>query len=127
MNPIDISTSPSRNLGKRLFITISLWLVDRITWRKCDIKNISNNETLSFTHLTNNTCLDIFQKKECEDNDGICTTEVDGFYVEIGLSVVYGIVWFLIFKSVIYRLQRYSREDWYVITNLKSNKNVEMS
>jgi len=101
--------------------------VDRITWRKCDIRNINNDEILSFTHLTNNTCSDSSQKIECEENDGICKTEIDGFYVEIGFCVIYGIIWFIIFKSVIYRLQRYSREDWYVLTNQKSNRNVEMS
>ncbi|KAL7035903.1 hypothetical protein ACKWTF_008619 [Chironomus riparius] len=115
------------NLGKRTFVTLSLWLMDRITWRKCDIKNISNDETLSFTHLANNTCLDSFQKITCKEIGGTCKTEVDGYYVEIGFSVVYGLIWFTVFRSVIYRLQRYSREDWYVLTNNKSSRNVEMT
>ena len=101
--------------------------MDKITWRKCDIRNISSDETLSFTHLANNTCSDSFQKITCKEIGGTCKTEVDGYYVEIGFSVVYGLIWFIVFKSVIYRLQRYSREDWYVLTNKKSIRNIEMS
>lgn len=117
-----------RNLGKRSFVTLSLWLVDQITWQKCDYRKYDDDSesTFTFTHLVNNTCSNSVEKFTCKEVGGICETRVDGFYVEIGFSLIYGIIWYMIFKSVIYRLQRYPRDDWFVISKRNYSKNVEM-
>lgn len=104
------------NLGKRVATTLLLWLLDFITWKNC---NTNSSGSLNFTSTHDfslNTCSNHDEKTACIENGGFCETVVDGYYIEMFLSLIYGLIWMKIFKSVIYQLQRYPREDWYVLT-----------
>jgi hypothetical protein len=52
-----------------------------------------------------------------------CDVIVDGYYIEILISLIYGIIWMKVFKSIIAELQSYPREAWYILT--KKGKNIE--
>lgn len=111
------------NFGRRISTTFYLWLLDKITWRKCDdITRNSSNFTNSF-NFDLNKCSNHDEMEICENNEGHCDIIVDGYYIEIFISLIYGLVWMKIFKSIIDELQRYKREDWFVLKN--SNKNLK--
>lgn len=112
------------NFGNGLFKTISLWVVDLLTWKQCNYKKAEMNSNFTLSHLSNNTCSSKLEKVICTEIGGTCDTKIDGFYIEIGISLIYGLIWYKIFKSVIYRLQRYAQDDWYVLTNKKSSKTI---
>ncbi|KAG5681678.1 hypothetical protein PVAND_011091 [Polypedilum vanderplanki] len=101
------------NVGNRIFSTFFLWLVDKITWKQCS----SSANTFSVQNSTTiNTCANDLEKEACIENGGNCETIVDGFYIEIGISVIIALIWYKFMKSVIFQLQRYPREDWFVLT-----------
>lgn len=111
------------NFGRRISTTFYLWLLDKITWRKC-------NETTSrdFSNLTNsfnfdlNKCSNHEEKEICVENMGQCNIIVDGYYIEIFISLIYGLIWMKIFKSIIDQLQKYPRESWFVLSTKHSEE-----
>ena len=46
------------------------------------------------------------------DNDGKCITQVDGFYVESVVCVVFGFLWLLWKKNSLMKLQNLKEKDW---------------
>ncbi|KAG5681680.1 hypothetical protein PVAND_011093 [Polypedilum vanderplanki] len=111
------------NLGKRVSVTFFLWLVDKITWKQCS----SSANTFSVQNSTTiNTCANILEKEACIENGGNCETIVDGFYIEIAISVIIALIWYKFMKSVIFQLQRYPREDWFVLTGKSFKTDCDM-
>ncbi len=46
----------------------------------------------------------------------MCRIDIDGYYIEVILNVVYGIVWYLWGKRVIEYLQEVPRHEWHVLS-----------
>lgn len=116
-----------------------MWLVDIVTWKTCIIDETLNsfNSTYSFE---SNKCADKAAKSVCIDNGGKCFTEIDGYYIEVIMNVVYGIIWYQWAKRTLEYLQKLPISDWHVLSkpdeiledqeeeklkevNLKSEKN----
>lgn len=91
-------------------------LVDVITWKSC-IYEVSANTTIV---LTDNKCADVTAKAECTSSGGLCRTDIDGYYIEVALNVVYGVIWFQWGKKVLNNLQNLDINEWRVLSN-KSN------
>lgn len=91
------------NLGGNWPNTLMLWLTDVLTWRQC-----SNDAT--------NTCTDAAQKDQCKAGDGACNVTVDGFYMELIICLLFGIVWFKFAKGKINELQSLPVKSWHVMT-----------
>lgn len=114
------------HLGKRISTTFFLWLLDKITWKTCEYH--SENSSQGFFH-TNSTQFCNTKKEEeiCSENYGNCSIFIDGYYIEIAISLIYGLIWMKIFKKIIKSLQGYPREDWFVLSKENCENNEELN
>jgi MFS transporter, PAT family, solute carrier family 33 (acetyl-CoA transportor), member 1 len=106
--------------------TFFLWLVDIITWKSCILdENVSSfsNSTYSFI---DNKCSDISSKKECTENGGVCHIDIDGYYIEVAMNVVYGIIWFHFGKQMVKDLEKCPLSDWHVLSKWTEEKTREV-
>lgn len=100
----------------RLFRSFSLWLVDVMTFKTCVF--ISDDELFNSTVLlTENKCNNDTAKNQCRDNGGICRIDIDGYYIEVALNVLYGIFWYQWGKRTVKYLQSLPVSDWHVLSN----------
>ena len=67
--------------------------------------------------LTDNKCINKEAKSECLDSGGQCRVDIDGYYIEVALNVVYGIIWFQWGKRMLRYLQDLPIKDWHVLSN----------
>ena len=73
-----------------------------------------------------NTCSTPLEKLSCTEIGGKCEIILDGFHIEILISIIYGIIWLKLIKSVIIMLQTFSREDWYILSKKEQEENYEL-
>ncbi|XP_058460267.1 acetyl-coenzyme A transporter 1 isoform X1 [Malaya genurostris] len=90
------------NLGGNWPTTVVLWMVDVLTWKRC-------------TNPTDNTCSDNEQQEACLNGGGKCELQIDGYYIEIVICLVYGILWFQWGKHKIRYLQSLPLSAWRVV------------
>lgn len=111
------------NLGGSWVQTFFLWFVDVITWRRCifDEELLSSNST---SLPLNNKCSDKIEKEICTKSGGKCHTDIEGYYIEIGINVVYGIVWFCLIKNLILYLQSLPAKEWYVLSRKEEQREM---
>jgi PAT family acetyl-CoA transporter-like MFS transporter 1 len=50
--------------------------------------------------------------KDCKNLGGVCETKLDAFYVETLACSLFGIIWIMIFKKVMYNLQALPKKSW---------------
>ena len=48
----------------------------------------------------------------CEEAGGHCVTHMDGYYVEMGICIVFGLLWLLWQRKKIDRLQSLPASNW---------------
>lgn len=99
-------------IGGKLSRSFSLWFVDVVTWKSC-----AYDQVLNSTILIDNYCGDEFAKMECINSGGYCRIDIDGFYIEVAINVVFGIIWFQWAKGIIKYLQELPISDWHVLSN----------
>lgn len=109
------------NLGGSWVRTFFLWFVDIITWKSCAYEEFTNSTVL----LTENKCADKTEKAECVSSGGFCRTDIDGYYIEVALNVLYGIIWYQFGKGMLDYLQNLDTKEWYVLSNESDVENVE--
>ncbi|KAJ6648485.1 Acetyl-coenzyme A transporter 1 [Pseudolycoriella hygida] len=108
------------NLGGMWLKTFCLWLVDFITWKSCVFDGAAlGNSTFS---LTDNTCANKEEQSECLSNGGTCRTDIDGYYVQVALNVIYGVIWIQWAKRVIKYLEDVPRHEWHVLSKRPPNE-----
>lgn len=108
------------NLGGRWVKTFFLWFVDIITWKSCVLDETNlGNATIS---LTDNNCANKVEKSECITNGGTCKILIDGYYIEVALNVIYGLVWYQWGKRVLNYLQNVQRHEWHVLSKPSSHE-----
>lgn len=114
------------NLGGNWPQTLSLWLIDSLTWRDC----------VGDSHLLlDNSCGDALEKEVskyisqyfkiilifvfffqvCLANEGKCVISLDGFYVETAICTVIGFLWMFWGKSRINKLQSLDEKSWRIV------------
>lgn len=104
--------------------TFFLWLVDIITWKSC----ISDQAILNATvYITGNKCADKAEKQLCIDEGGHCKIDIDGYYIEVAINVVYGIIWYQWGKRVLEHLQSLQRHEWHVLSSRPDNEEEELT
>lgn len=115
---------PCSNLGGRWVKTFFLWLVDIITWKSCvpDWSHQFFNST-----LTDINCGDKASKSECTAKGGKCMVDIDGYYIEVAINVVYGIIWYQWGKRMLNHLQKLQRHEWHVLSNRSEIEDKEAS
>lgn len=107
--------SVKANIGGLWVRTFFVWLIDIITWKSCviDTNSSSFNSTFSYS---DNKCLNSVEKTACTDNGGRCLADVDGYFIEAAVNVVYGLIWYQLGKRTIKYLQEVPLSDWRVLT-----------
>ncbi|XP_033208193.1 acetyl-coenzyme A transporter 1 [Belonocnema kinseyi] len=90
------------NLGGNWPTTAALWFVDALTFRQC-----SNDAS--------NDCSTAEEKGFCLKNGGACTTNLDGYYIEIILCFIIGCLWFRWGRRKIEFLQARPLSAWKVV------------
>lgn len=109
-------------IGGKLFKSFSIWFIDVITWKSCVIDETINSTIV----LVNNQCESPSDKMECLANSGACRIDIDGYYIEVAVNILFGIFWFQWAKKIIRKLQRLPVNDWHVLSNKSKKKNQEM-
>jgi MFS transporter, PAT family, solute carrier family 33 (acetyl-CoA transportor), member 1 len=115
--------SSSSNLGGRWVKTFFLWLVDIITWKSCVYDEFKNSTIV----LSENKCVDKAAKSECIASGGRCNIDIDGYYIEVALNVVYGLLWYSWGKRTLEYLQNLNTSDWHVLSSHSIEENPEES
>lgn len=77
--------------------------------------------------LIDNKCSDKIAKDECVESGGFCRTEIDGYYIEVAINVVYGIIWYFWAKRMLKHLQDLDRSEWHVLSKRTDVENLEES
>lgn len=49
-----------------------------------------------------------------ENNAGHCVTILDGYFVEISISTIFGVAWYLALSKMLKKLQSKRTSDWQV-------------
>ncbi|KAE8738368.1 hypothetical protein FOCC_FOCC016165 [Frankliniella occidentalis] len=91
------------NMGTTWPSTLSLYIVDSLTFRGC-----------SSSLLSNNGCSLPNEVKACEAAGGHCTVQLDGYYVEMALCTVLGLMWLWWARPRIQGLQAKEVREWKV-------------
>lgn len=100
------------NLGGNWPNTFFLWLVEIITWKSC-VADGSENDFSAAT-LDGNTCSSKLEQEDCSKIGGKCRIDVDGYYIEVILCLIYGIIWYKWARSKINQLQKLPIKSWHV-------------
>ncbi|KAK0087157.1 hypothetical protein PV325_001670 [Microctonus aethiopoides] len=70
------------NLGGNWPATATLWFVDTLTWKRCNVDAA-------------NDCSTIIESEQCASiPGGTCLTLLDGYYIESVICVIIGFIWF---------------------------------
>lgn len=107
-------------IGGKIFKTFSMWLMDIITWRSCAYDEQFQQNSTSL--LIGNTCNNDYSKAQCLESGGFCRIDIDGYYLQVAINVIYGIIWFQWAKKIIEYLQHLPVSDWHVLSNRPKDK-----
>uniref|UniRef100_A0A2S2PAI9 Acetyl-coenzyme A transporter 1 n=1 Tax=Schizaphis graminum TaxID=13262 RepID=A0A2S2PAI9_SCHGA len=97
------------NISLAITKTGSLWLVDILTFKQC-------------TTSSQNYCSASTLIKSCRAAGGKCSTIIDGFYAEVVISSILGVIWFYIIKKPLINLHLSDRKSWLVYKEENSAK-----
>ena len=62
-----------------------------------------------------------FKIKECESNGGNCVVEIDGYYIESVICVIFGFMYLILWGwNVVKTLQNADDDQWRVVQTNKS-------
>ncbi|XP_053204548.1 acetyl-coenzyme A transporter 1-like [Panonychus citri] len=86
------------NLGTNWPSTVSLWLLDYSTFKHCSIgdSNCDNEEAITF----------------CSASGGKCNTTIDGYYVQLVILTILGLIWLKWARKRIDKIQNLPPKDW---------------
>lgn len=109
-----------------------MWFVDIVTWKSCVIDDTKDSFNFNATSLFNTTysfddnkCVDKIEKSACIYNGGRCNIDSDGYYTEVVINVVYGIIWYQWAKRTINFLQELPISDWHVLSKVDKPVQIE--
>ncbi|XP_055689300.1 acetyl-coenzyme A transporter 1 [Lutzomyia longipalpis] len=93
------------NLGGNWPSTVVLWLVDVLTWGRCNIPDTQSD----------NICDSQEKKDACAAAGGKCEIDIDGYYIECIICLIYGLIWYKWGKSKVAYLQRLPLKSWKIV------------
>jgi MFS transporter, PAT family, solute carrier family 33 (acetyl-CoA transportor), member 1 len=105
--------------------TFFLWFAEVITWKSCVQNEITHNSTISTFSFDHNKCTSSEAVAECISNGGTCRIDIDGYYIEVTLNVVYGILWYRFAKNFVENLETVPINDWHVLSKERTEQNPE--
>lgn len=115
------------NLGGNWPATLSLWWLDILTYKNCDLS--SRTGEFNVTVSPDNNCQGAAQTEECEKGGGKCLTEVDGYYTESFICCAIGLLWLGLWGwKTLNKLQCADESEWRVVKKssaVKTHKKKE--
>ncbi len=91
------------NLGGKWSSVLSLYALPKLTISAC----YADSDLLNVLY---HNCRD--DESFCKDVNGICSTVLDGYTVEIFVAIVIGFLWLISFNRILNRLQHLPGSDW---------------
>lgn len=98
------------NLGSKWPNSLSLALVDYLTTREC-LGGANHDDILA---IGSHTCSNVDERTACTAAGGECLIVRDGFYIEIVICTVIGVLWYAVFYRRIQFLQNLKVDKWRV-------------
>ena len=92
------------NLGSKWPNSLALWILPKATLYFCD--GPASGEL--------NSCRLPEEKALCSDSSGVCATRLDGYTILTIVCTLVGILWIVIFRGYVQKLQRLPLSDWAV-------------
>ncbi|XP_060866175.1 acetyl-coenzyme A transporter 1-like isoform X1 [Metopolophium dirhodum] len=89
------------NLGNAWSSLTVLGIVDLLTFKECSFDSKNN-------------CSSPDLQKRCITDGGECVVTVNGYYIEMVLCTIFGILWYGIFKNILKNLQMKCPSQWLV-------------
>jgi MFS transporter, PAT family, solute carrier family 33 (acetyl-CoA transportor), member 1 len=109
-------------IGGKVFKTLTIWLVDVLTWRSCYLINDSTNSNQTETLVRGFDCSDKISQNQCIMEGGKCEIDIDGYYIEVCINTLLGIIWVFWARKVIAKLEKLPLSEWHVLSNPKFNR-----
>ena len=108
------------NLGTMWPASLSLWLVDILTYKSCTHKSYpggmqSNDTQLSTSFSEINQCYGTREVEQCKLEGGECSTITEGFFILSMACLVIGCVWFVWGWRTMRQLQNVEVSKWRVV------------
>jgi len=103
------------NLGTKWPNSFSLYVMDSLTRKECIDED--GNELLDGR---NSVCH--APSTECIDAGGSCVVLTDGYYIQVVICTVAGIVWLIVFTQQVLALQHLPEQKWRIETALSTSK-----
>lgn len=104
------------NMGGNWPSTTALYLASFLTLKNCALNSSADNSikpnSTVLDSISQNVCSNEVEIEDCAGFGGVCVTKVDAFYVETIACTVIGIVWILMFRNLMYKLQAMSKSMW---------------
>lgn len=111
------------NLGSKWPNATALYLLPKLTYSFCGVKNnLFDNTVVSDTLKKTLSSYDCNQSiTMCTSNGGQCNIILDGYTVETIVCATIGVIWILVFRDSVAKLQSLPFRDWMVIGKDKKN------
>lgn len=110
-------------VGSKIFKSLTIWLVDVLTWRSCYFGENSNQTMSEFVKTFD--CSQKVKEDQCLSDGGRCLIDVDGYYIEFIINTILGIFWIYRAKKIIAKLEKLPLSNWHVLSN-RRHKNCEI-
>ncbi|CAF0971281.1 unnamed protein product [Brachionus calyciflorus] len=104
------------NMGGNWPTTTALYLANYLNAKKCSYDQLVNpsvqmNSTV-LEQINKNLCSNDVESQNCVNLGGFCVTKIDAFYVETLACTLFGVVWILSFRKLMYNLQDMPKSLW---------------
>ena len=94
--------------GSNWISTSVLYTADYLTWKKCSVSS--------------SLCETAAEEKICEVSGGVCQKYINGYYIEVAVCTIAGIIWLIWKYRAIMRLQSLPMSEWQVRGSRRKNK-----
>lgn len=109
------------NLGSKWPAVLSLYLIPKLTFSHCELSTNHNYVRIEAScRVTQRTI-----STECDDINGRCIVDHDGYTVITMIFILCGIAWYLVFDKKIKHLQTLPPDEYQAKTQRKQNMQEE--
>ncbi|XP_022162906.1 acetyl-coenzyme A transporter 1-like [Myzus persicae] len=89
------------NLGYMWTSTAALGMIDVLTFEECSLDSINNCSTIDLRNM-------------CKANNGNCIVTVNGYYLEMLICTIIGIIWYFTVRKTLKSFQTKNLSHWLV-------------
>ncbi|CAI6351343.1 unnamed protein product [Macrosiphum euphorbiae] len=89
------------NLGASWTSSVAIGMIDFLTFIQCSLDDKNNCSTPNLKNM-------------CKTLDGDCVVIVNGYYVEMAVCTIIGVIWFCIFRNILKKFQNKGPSHWLV-------------